>query len=142
MPLPEENSKRKNTGSMIAGPAETARAGRPIKVGQTLLRIAITPNGQTVYALGLDGMTPISTATDVAGPLIRTGGTITGVSRSFTHELIRQTLLAGLSTIRRQRLHARVECRDDHATYAGSRAAMNIIHFAAVCGYGHGLDGV
>lgn len=57
----------------------TGVPGQPIKVGQTLLRIAITPNGRTVYALGLDGMTPISTATDVAGPLIRTGGTITGI---------------------------------------------------------------
>jgi DNA-binding beta-propeller fold protein YncE len=44
-----------------------------------VLRIAITPNGRTVYALGLDGMTPISTATNTAGPLNRTGGVITGI---------------------------------------------------------------
>ena len=78
------------------------------------------------------------------------GGT-SGTRYLFTHELVRQTILAGLSTTRRSRLHLRVaeamerlsgEAADDHAadlahhlTEAGSAADRpKLLHYLIVAG--------
>ena len=55
----------------------TTKAGPAIRVGTDPEKIAITPDGRTVYVTdsGSGTVTPISTATGKAGPAIRTGKT-------------------------------------------------------------------
>jgi YVTN family beta-propeller protein len=53
----------------------TNTAGQAIPVGAAVLAIAVTPDGQTAYAVNyLSGtVTPISTRTNTAGPAIQMG---------------------------------------------------------------------
>ena len=60
----------------------TGTAGKPITVTGTALSIAVSPDGQTVYAGGSwpGQVTPISTSTNQAGPIIQTKTNTTDVA--------------------------------------------------------------
>jgi DNA-binding beta-propeller fold protein YncE len=61
-----------DTGTVVPVSTATGRAGRPVKAdGGAPVVLAITPNGQTVYAVVWGGVVPISTATGRAGKIIR-----------------------------------------------------------------------
>lgn len=66
-------SDHKDTVTPIS--AATSTAGRPIETGPGPRRLAITPDGKTVYAANVDWhtVTPISTATNRAGKPIMVG---------------------------------------------------------------------
>jgi tetratricopeptide (TPR) repeat protein len=53
---------------------------------------------------------------------------------TFTHELVRQTLLAGISTVRRQRLHARVADAIERLTRDPEEHAAEIAHHLCQAG--------
>ena len=58
-----------------------------------------------------------------------------GISQlTFTHELVRQTLLAGLSTLRRQRLHARVADALERLARHADEHAAEIAHHLGEAG--------
>jgi sugar lactone lactonase YvrE len=60
----------------------TGTAGKPIPVTGTAESIAVSPDGQTVYVGGSwpGQLTPISTSTNQAGPIIQTKTNSTDVA--------------------------------------------------------------
>lgn len=65
------------TGGVVPVSTATGTAGTPINVGPGPKSIAVTPDGQTLYAFNGQQVVPVSTATNMAGTPIPIHGPVT-----------------------------------------------------------------